>query len=66
MRITLNLPDRLLAELTAVTGEKNKTLLIRNALEEARRKALRSRAISLGGKIDLDIDLDEQRKRDLL
>jgi hypothetical protein len=66
MRITLNLPDRLLNDLIAATGEKNKTQLIRNALEEARRKALRSQALSLGGKINLDIDLDEQRKRDLL
>jgi hypothetical protein len=66
MRATLNIPDRLINELVQETGEKNKTLLIRLALEEMLKKVKRNKLKKLRGKIDLDINLNELRRRDML
>jgi hypothetical protein len=65
MRTTLNLPDDLVKELVKVTGEKNKTLLIRTALADMLKRIKREKLIEFRGKIDLDFDLDELRRRDL-
>lgn len=66
MRITLNLPDGLLDELRKETGEKNKTSLIRTALEEKLKRAKRDRLLKLRGNLPLDLDLSELREKDLL
>jgi hypothetical protein len=66
MRATLNIPDQLINELVQETGEKNKTLLIRLSLEEMLKKVKRSKLKKLRGKIDLDINLNELRQRDML
>jgi metal-responsive CopG/Arc/MetJ family transcriptional regulator len=66
MRITMNLPDKLLAELHAATGETNRTLLIRTALEEKLKRAKRDQILKLRGKVPLDVDLSDFRGRDLL
>ncbi|MBN1940251.1 MAG: type II toxin-antitoxin system VapB family antitoxin [Candidatus Aminicenantes bacterium] len=62
----MNLPDGLLEDLTKATGERNKTLLIRTALEERLKKAKRDRLLELRGKLDLDVDLSALRDKDLL
>ena len=66
MRATLNIPDSLINELIIETGEKNKTKLIKNALEDMLRKIKRKKLKSLRGKIDLDIDLEKYRSRDMI
>jgi len=66
MRITLNLPDGLLDELRKETGERNKTHLIRTALEEMLKRAKRERLLTLRGKLSLDIDLASWREKDVL
>ncbi|MCX6563374.1 MAG: type II toxin-antitoxin system VapB family antitoxin [Candidatus Aminicenantes bacterium] len=65
MRTTLNLPDDLVKELVKVTGEKNKTLLIRTALADMLKKIKREKLIEFRGKIEFDFDLDELRGRDM-
>ena len=45
MRTTLNLPDDLVKELVKVTGEKNKTLLIRTALADMLKRIKREKLI---------------------
>jgi hypothetical protein len=65
MRTTLNLPDDLVKELVKVTGEKNKTLLIRTALADMLKRIKREKLIEFRGKIDFDFDLDELRRRDM-
>lgn len=59
MRATLNIPDTLINDLIVETGEKNKTRLIKTALEEMLRAVRRKKLINLGGKIDLDLTVDE-------
>jgi len=62
MRITLNLPENLIAEAMKLTGEKTKTGVIRlaltNLIEENKLKDLKN----YYGKVDLDIDLVSLRK----
>lgn len=65
MRTTLNLPDDLVKELVKVTGEKNKTLLIRTALADMLKRIKREKLIGFRGKIEFDFDLDELRRRDM-
>ena len=66
MRATLNIPDSLINQLIAETGEKNKTRIIRTALEEMLRKIKRKNFKKLRGKIDLDIDLEKFRAQDMI
>ncbi len=65
MRATLNIPDALINQLIVETGEKNKTRIIRNALEEMLKKIKRKNFKKLRGKIDLDIDLEKFRAQDM-
>ncbi|MCP4157327.1 MAG: type II toxin-antitoxin system VapB family antitoxin [bacterium] len=66
MRATLNIPDELIEQLMAETGEKNKTKIIRNALEDMLRKIRRKKFKNLRGKIDLDLDLEKYRAQDMI
>jgi hypothetical protein len=66
MRTTLIIPDDLMKDLMEETGEKNKSLLVRRSLEEMLRRLRRENLKSLRGKLQLDIDLETLRKRDLL
>jgi hypothetical protein len=69
MRATLNIPDTLIHDLIAETGEKNKTQLIKNALEEMLRSIRRKKLMALSGKIDLDLTVDElinDREKDMI
>ena len=66
MRATLNIPDALINQLIVETGEKNKTRIIRTALEEMLKKIKRKNFKKLRGKIDLDIDLEKFRAQDMI
>ena len=59
MRATLNIPDSLINDLIVESGEKNKTLLVKKALEEMLRTIRRKRLISMSGKLDLDLTPEE-------
>jgi hypothetical protein len=65
MRTTLIIPDDLMKDLMTETGERSKTLLVRRSLEEMLRRVRRDNLKRLRGKVDLEIDLEAQRKRDL-
>jgi hypothetical protein len=66
MRATLNIPDKLMDELTLETGEKNKTRLIQLSLEEMLKKVKREKLKRLRGAITIDLDLKALREKDLL
>ena len=65
MRTTLIIPDDLMKDLMEETGEKSKTLLVRRSLEEMLQRVRRENLKRLRGKIDLDIDLETLRTKDL-
>ncbi len=63
MRTTLDLPENLINEAKSISKLKTKTAVIKKALEEfiKRNKILGLKKYK--GKVDLDIDLDNLRKR---
>jgi hypothetical protein len=65
MRTTLIIPDDLMNDLVEETGEKSKTLLVRRSLEEMLQRVRRKNLKRLRGKIDLDIDLETLRTKDI-
>ena len=69
MRATLNIPDTLINDLIVESGEKNKTRLIKTALEEMLRTIRRKKLIAMGGKVDLDLSVEEllnDREKDMI
>jgi len=65
MRTTLIIPDDLMRDLMEETGEKSKTLLVRRSLEETLQRVRRENLKRLRGNIDLDLDLETLRMKDL-
>jgi len=65
MRTTLIIPDDLINDLVEETGEKSKTLLVCRSLKEMLERVRRENLKRLRGKIDLDIDLETLRTKDL-
>jgi hypothetical protein len=63
MRTTLDLPESLIKEGLKVTHAKTKTALITRALKELIRKNKIVELKKYKGKIDLNIDIDQLRKR---
>ena len=63
MRTTLDLPESLVKEALKVTHTKTKTALITKALKELIRKNKIVELKKYKGKIDLNIDLNQIRKR---
>jgi Arc/MetJ family transcription regulator len=65
MRMTLNLPDKLVAQAMAATNISLKTKLVTTALENLIQGALQKEKIKkikdYAGKLDLDIDLARSR-----
>ena len=69
MRATLNIPDALINDLIVETGERNKTRLIKTALEEMLRTIRRKKLISMSGKMELDITVEElisEREKEMI
>lgn len=65
MRTTLIIPDELMKSLMDETGETSKTTLVCKALEELLQKVRRDGLKGLRGKLDLDLDLEALRSKDL-
>lgn len=66
MRTTLIIPDKLMKDLMAETGEKSKTVLVRRSLEEMLKRVRRGNLKGLRGKVRLDLELAALRKKDIL
>ena len=64
MRTTLDLPENLLSAAMKATHIKTKTKVIITALEELIRKNQISNLKKYKGKIDLDIDMNQLRRRE--
>ncbi len=65
MRTTLIIPDELMKDLMEETGETSKTLLVCRSLEEMLQRVRREKLKRLRGQLDLDIDLEALRTKDL-
>lgn len=65
MRTTLDLPESLISEAMKSTNIKTKTKVIITALEQLIKKSKISEIKNYKGKIDLNIDLDKIRDRDV-
>lgn len=63
MRTTLDLPENLIENAMNITHAKTKTELIKFALENIINQEKRKNIRKYHGKLDLDIDLNELRKR---
>ncbi|WP_162343553.1 type II toxin-antitoxin system VapB family antitoxin [Cyclobacterium salsum] len=63
MRTKLEIPEKLIKEAMELTGAKTKSQLIKEALEDQVARIKRKRLIAYKGTIDLEIDLDDLRKR---
>ena len=63
MRTTLQLPDTLVNEALTLTKIQTKTELIKFALENVIQREKIKELANYFGKITLDIDLDQLRKR---
>jgi len=63
MRTTLDLPQELVAKAMEITQAKTKTDLIKLALENIIRTEKVSKLVKYHGKVNLEIDLDDLRKR---
>jgi len=69
MRATLNIPDVLINDLIVETGERNKTRLIKTALEEMLRTIRRKKLIAMSGKMEMDLTIEElikEREQDMI
>ena len=65
MRTTLDLPENLVSEAMKSTNIKTKTKVIITALEQLIKKSKISEIKKYKGKVDLNIDLDEIRGRNV-
>lgn len=65
MRTTLDLPESLVSEAMKTTNIKTKTKVIITALEQLITKSKISGIKKYKGKVDLNIDLDEIRGRNV-
>ena len=63
MRTTLNLPDDIVKEAMSLTKSQTKTETIVLALQNLIRQYKLAELKNYRGKVDLDIDLDQLRKR---
>jgi Arc/MetJ family transcription regulator len=63
MRTTLDLPETLIEEARSLLGFKSKTDTVVLALQELVRRRRIEELKSMFGSIDLEIDLDESRRR---
>jgi len=66
MRTTLDLNETLLTEAMAWTGESTKTATINEALKQIVKSKKRIKLIEFAGKLNLEVDLDITRKKNVL
>lgn len=63
MRVTLDLPESLIAEAMELSHQRSKAAVIIAALEDCVRKNRLQALKKFKGKVELDTDLDALRKR---
>ncbi len=63
MRTTLDLPESLLNEAMKASHQKTKTAVIVSALNDLIRKNKLQQLLAFRGKVDIDLDLNQLRKR---
>ena len=63
MRTTLDIPNDLIDKAMIITHAKTKTELIKIALENIIKQEKINKIINFHGKLDLDINLNDLRKR---
>jgi hypothetical protein len=61
MKATLNLDDKRMQEIMKITGEKNKTEIVNNALDEYLKKLNRDSIKEAYGKFNFDLNVREFR-----
>lgn len=66
MRATLNIPDELIKQVQAASGEKSKTRAIVKAMENYVQQKKMDALRNLRGKIVIDFDWQEAENRELL
>ncbi|MCH8310724.1 MAG: type II toxin-antitoxin system VapB family antitoxin [Chloroflexi bacterium] len=64
MRITLNIDEKILAEVIEATGEKSKSKAVNMALEQFIRQKKIKNLLSMVGKLEIDDTSEEQAKVD--
>ena len=65
MRATLNIPDKLLDEVQALSGEKSKTRAIVTAMEDFVKRRRMELLIALRGKIAIEYDWEAAEAEEL-
>jgi len=65
MRATLNIPDDLIREVQAISGEKSKTKAIVAVMEEYVRNKKLEQLLSLRGKLLIDYDWEKAEAEEL-
>jgi metal-responsive CopG/Arc/MetJ family transcriptional regulator len=65
MRVTLNIPDDLLAEVQKIAGEKSKTKAITTAMEEFIKQKKIKELIALKGKVQIDYDWEKEEELEM-
>jgi metal-responsive CopG/Arc/MetJ family transcriptional regulator len=66
MRATLNIPDELIREVQALSGEKSKTRAIVAVMEEYVRSKKVEQLLALRGKLQIDYDWEKAENDELL
>ena len=65
MRTTLNLDDRLMQSIMKISGMKNKTEIIHQALVDFLSKRVRENIKNAYGKLNFELNVREYRNREL-
>ena len=65
MRATLNIPDKLLVDVQALSGEKSKTRAIVTAMEDFVRRRRMDLLIALRGKVTIEFDWEAAEREEL-
>jgi Arc/MetJ family transcription regulator len=65
MRTTLNISESVLGEISRISGVKSKTAIIDSALREMLNRLRRQQLKGAWGKIGVDLDVRDLRRREL-
>ena len=65
MRATLNIPDKLIAEVQRLSGQKSKTGAIVTVMEDYVRRRHMEELLALRGKVRIDYDWEREEAREL-
>ncbi len=66
MRATLNIPDELIREVQAISGEKSKTRAIITVMENYVRQKKMEELLALKGKIKIEYDWEKGEKEEMM